>query len=558
MTAMRSTRPSTVTTRLVLVIQHEHAYWFKVIKDRVVDEFVEPVISVGDAQAVLCPWISTVSDGEPQLVELVLDTSLDEVDRVGVSQSHNLLLNAYRRQMTLLRLRRDYPQASVYALPTVYQGQVATIMHPVIPERWNAWLSVLQENRVVFHRMCTGSELAADWAGRNLNGCALLVMPAGKARRHMLVDCGVMVFLRAVSGLPDTTDAGLGVVVDERDAIEQSIEHLRSCVVAPDKGIRVISAFEPARENAVSKGPVRCLVSMLLELPIQFESAYWQSDNTLSVSEKLVASVSGRDAKKPVSFIHSISLDRLIARIMPPGNRPRRWTLMCSATRWICVLAPSVKYSQARERLARMSRLSLLLAVIAGISATAAISNGFINDRYLHRRDVQRLSIERSISLVITAAGKLAERPVVTADSLILADLLTDQKNMSPDYLLDTIATALVKSPDVSVEHLVWTYVESDEEFESLNGTLGAVPHRQSVTSQPDDNVLQLEISGQVWGRTLHDQQSHIDAFVGELLRSSKVVDVRISESPVDTALSSEHGSEEKNVFRLSLVLSDT
>ena len=120
-----ATKPAPVIRR-VLVLQQEHAYWFKIIDGRITDRHVEALARSQNETAVHCPW-SQSTDNTPNRVELILDSTLDEVNRVGVSQSSSALINWYRRWMTYCRARRDFPRARVYSLPAGYQEQVAAL-----------------------------------------------------------------------------------------------------------------------------------------------------------------------------------------------------------------------------------------------------------------------------------------------------------------------------------------------------------------------------------------------------------------------------------------------
>ena len=185
------------TQRTVLILQAGQAYWFRLKHNAVIETCIE-TITPGQAQQGRKPdWMKQTPVSEPQWVELLLDTTLDEVDRVSVAQSNKRWVNYYRRWTTLRRLKRDYAQSKVYPLPSVNKDNVAALMHIVIPDVWNDYLSVLQAEDVVFHSVLTGTELVADWS-RQFKVPTLVVMPVASDQRHVLVDAGQAVFLRTV------------------------------------------------------------------------------------------------------------------------------------------------------------------------------------------------------------------------------------------------------------------------------------------------------------------------------------------------------------------------
>ena len=84
----QSATESESVMRRVLVLQHEHAYWFKIIDEKVAERYVEALARQQNETVVHCPWSESTED-MPQQVELILDSTLDEVNRIGVSQSSN-------------------------------------------------------------------------------------------------------------------------------------------------------------------------------------------------------------------------------------------------------------------------------------------------------------------------------------------------------------------------------------------------------------------------------------------------------------------------------------
>ena len=571
------------TQRTVLILQADDAYWFRLMHDVVMETYIE-TIATGQTQQTRKPaWLKEVSVGEPQWVELVLDTTLDEVDRVAVAQSEKRWINYYRRWTTLRRLRRDYAQSKVYPLPSGNKDNVAGLMHLVFPDLWNDYLSALQAADVIFHSVQTGTELVADWS-RQIDSPTLVVMPVGDDQRHVLVNAGLAVFLRTVhvaERTPGQTNNSL--------ITEQTLEYLKTQTSLVDDSLGVVEPRSHASiqaaekitvpddhaEHALPAGKfghllsqtdllttkrVNCLLTMLLGLPAEHTTYTWSIDSGLQRSHiRVEQKTDPRTGKRGRSFkdkIHRV-VDCMSSRSGNGGIPPVKLPLLQSVARSVPIFSPSILHLKSSRRRNHIHALSVVFLTLASLTAMVAIANGISIDRLVHDQALERATVERSINENIGKATALHRHSGVAADSLLLAEQLAGTSSMTAASLFERVGSAVTAVPGITLDGMVWVPVSPDEAYDTLAYAINSVPLRSIDSALKNKMIQQVELSGRVSGSSLKDQQLHLDKFRDALLKLPGAAAVSVLESPVDMALSSESGDRESAYYRLSLQLGD-
>lgn len=551
--------------RCVLILQGDMAHWFTVVDGQLINSYRENIPSDCMGAVSHCPWIESADPSDPMLVELVLDTTLDEVDRISVEKHGNRLVNDYRKFMTLAHLRKDYPKSNVYALPQGEHANVATLMHPEIPEQWGLWLLMLQEANLIFHRVATGAEIAAYWS-RQFRECKLLVMRVANYERHMLVKNGAVLFLRTVMSVSrDNTDEKK-ILNQNQSVIDQSIGHIDSTV---EPQINSISVIRPQFVNVHMVGDavthrnrdkesggeddVLVLLAMLLGLDIEYESTLKKFNVEIKTS---AASVKQLPIYQSDWMKLAVSLRKKITFWFNDNRQTTdHWTLRVSALRWLEALEPSVRHVNGSYRIALVHKVSVVFAVIAVLAASGALVNGVASKRLIHRDDIQQATIRDAESELYTSAVAINSQPMVAADTLFIADALSGVAEFRPEQLLDDVATAVTAVAGVQLDRLSWAQIDRNEPYETLTYALDSIPARAHVEHQARSSAVQIELSGRVTGTSLKEQQQMLEGFVGQLWQVRGALDARVLESPVDDALSSEADAEQLGRYRVSLIL---
>ena len=580
---------SNLQTRTVLVLQGEKSFWFKIVNAQIVDGYSEHISDEGDDCQLLCPWLQENDASSSCLVELILDTTLDEVDRVGIEVSKSSVINGYRRFLTVARLHKDYAQATIYELSGLRQNNVASMMHHAIPERWSMWLLQLQKRLIVFHRVTTGSQLAAHWSRRWTEN-KLLVMHVAQYERHLLVQRGAVLFLRTVPTVSRDENTTSGSAEPVQSLIDQSIEYLRSNDSLNIESVAVVKpysfALPAASELAVQeensycpvngpdstekscrtldKGSTYILVSMLLEQAFELDpDPDPDPDPDLKDTDVLCDAAKLPEVMQPG---HRMLADSIRLRCKLWYGRPhsssrhaseKKWLLRCSALRKLSALEPSLQYVNSAYRLVLVRRVSIIFVFIAAISLCTALLSGLAGNRLIQSNQIQQAAIKTAESDIYSRAGSVFSQPRITADSLFIADSLSGLSFSKPEKLLEDIATAVTRVAGVELDQLVWSLMESDEPYETLTHSINSVPYRKSTNLIASNETVQLELSGRVSGNTLNQQQKLLDDFVSQLLTVPNAIEARALESPINTALSSKSSVDSLGRYRVLLILGE-
>ena len=571
------------TQRTVLILQADRAYWFRLMHNAVMETYIETIAPGLTQQGRKPDWMKQIPVGKPQWVELVLDTTLDEIDRVTVEQSDKKWVNHYRRWTTLRRLKRDYAQSKVYPLPSGNKDNVAGLMHIVFPDIWNDYLSAHQAADVVFHSVLTGTELVADWS-RQFDLPTLIVMPVAEDQRHVLVDAGQAVFLRTVhvaARPPEQTNNSLiteqtleylksqtSLLTDSLDVVEPgghtSMEAVEPVKDSDNQAERVLPAGETGhllpQTGSLTSKRVNCLLSMLLGLAVEHKTYTWCIENGLQRSQTGIEHKPGsRIEEGRRSFKDEILrvVDRVSRRrgsgAIPPGKIP----LLQSMARSIEVFSPSILHLKSFQRKNRVHALSIVFVTLASLTAVAAIANGISTGRLVQSQVLEQAMVERRTQEKIVKAAALHRNSGVAADGLLLADQLATTASMTAASLFERVGSAVTAVPGITLDGMVWVPVSPDEAYDTLAYAINSVPQRHVINTSTIALVQQIELSGRVSGRSLKDQKRHLDLFKDALKQLPGATAVSILESPVDMALSSESGNRESAYYRLSLQLGD-
>ncbi|NND89619.1 MAG: hypothetical protein HKN42_02050, partial [Granulosicoccus sp.] len=198
------------TEQIVVVLQGAQALWSKWFDYRIVDTHVECLQLDTQALQGRKRWLSSVSDRRPVNIRLVLDSCLDEVDRVKIDSLSAGWVGRLQRLRVRRQLADEYPHASIHALPGYATPDVFSLVHHIMPATWERWLLNLQDQHVYITHVATSIELLCHCvrdglipsrtvkspAASGMGEARLICMSAGEERRHLLVDAGKPLYLR--------------------------------------------------------------------------------------------------------------------------------------------------------------------------------------------------------------------------------------------------------------------------------------------------------------------------------------------------------------------------
>lgn len=573
----------------MLALQQDTAWWLKVHNGIIVDYQSFEFEGASDTEAVetLVPrWRHDESQDDVLFVDLVLDTTIDEVDRIGVSSSGSRIIDHYRQKRTLKRLRKDFPHAYVYPLSS-HTDERAALMHPVVPDAWSDWLLRIQACRIVIQRVVTSTQLGCHWSSR-FSGYVLLNMPSASRSRHVMSKDGAARFLRTMRALPqECVDLRTDEATSKADLSElnQTIEYIRAHtslatqallivepVCAPASSLAANYDYENVRAHSDSteqdltqtlSPSVYCLFAMFYDQPVHYRSRLEVSTPQISThNDKSDANAIGIELKRPVfrggvvSMFMPRSVVKCVSRWVTVWSNKNQWLLIVETLRWAHYLQPSMKHLTNLHRQRYLSKLCIGLVCSLVVAGSAISIKGVAGYRTVERNVIERVNKEGAIEKPLHVIKELHVPLSFAADSLFIMDELSRVSQPNADVLLTSIARVLTEAPDITIDRLAWISLEDNELFETLtHGSLAVTPRTSIVDTLGSSNV-QMQIEGTVSVAALADQKSKLDKFVNELKILSTVSLVRILESPLDSALSSGGQVHEAGQYRLSILLS--
>lgn len=217
--------------RRVLVLRGSLAIWTLWRDGRRVDLRREP-LDDPHRDRPRCPW---PAPGET-LVDVVVDSPLDEIDRVHAPTLVGGPLGPWRRGLLRLRLARAHPDAAVRMAPPALAPLAASLLRADLPERWTNWLAALQRDAVTVRVLHSAIRLRrAPRVGPHghgaLDGDVLEITRGAGTLRHTLWRSGCPTFTRMIAA----DEAG-----SERAALEETLAHLAERHGVGPESVRVV------------------------------------------------------------------------------------------------------------------------------------------------------------------------------------------------------------------------------------------------------------------------------------------------------------------------------
>lgn len=574
----------------MLILQQDNAWWLKAHDNKIVDYQRFELDAVSDIAATEClvpRWRHDESQHDLFYVDLVLDTTIDEVDRVGVRSSGSKIIDCYRQQKTLKRLWNDYPHACVYPLPS-HTEERAALMHPVVPDAWSDWMLRVQACNVVIQRAVTSTQLGCHWSSR-FSDYVLLNMRSASRSRHILIKDGAAHFLRTMRVLSEERVALQTDEVASKDnlsELDRTIEYIRShtslaaqpvFIVEPictptnilveshgHENMQVFSGNTTQSLTQTLSSSVYCLFSMFHDQAVHYRSRLEMSKALSSVdidkgnySDVEIELKAPRFACVVVSSFIPRSVIKWFSSWAATRRTKNRWQLITQTLRWAHYLQPSMRHVKTTRQQSSLYKLSILMLCSVVIAASVTTMNGLAGYRAIGRNDVERLGASRIIEQPVLALSQLRVPLSFAADSLFMMDELSRESQLDATFLLTSIARVISAAPEITIDRLAWISLENNELFETLtHGSMAVVP-RASVVEEDIDKGMQVQIEGVVSVSTLAHQKNKFDSFLRGLEKLPSIREVRILESPLDSAMSSGAQINEVGRFRLALLLAD-
>ncbi len=505
--------------QLVVVLQNEHAYWFRWRGQDLMGSWCEPMLADSLNQRTRCPWVVNEEGGAACQLRLVLDTSLDEVDRVKVDDLSPGWMNAVQRRRMARRLHAEYPLASIHRLPEYASPDVLSIVHHIIPPEWEEWLRQLQSQDVCITHAVTSLELLCECArdrpffsGSQASsvekhaGPVLFDVPVGSERRHLLVDNGVPLFMRVV-GIPSET-----LLSEENGALQVSLRHVREQITHDECAPPVLAPISPCPdlEQKLQAASVLAALSVGVAVHLQRVSVKLGHESAGAPGvQRPEASLAGRLCGMILS-----TADRLLRR----RDEQQRWQLTDRLRFSSDFLLASITRNRLHLRIRQLQKATLICVWMAAGSMVIASIHGINSARERARLSNEQDQLSQQVDRLSESVSVLHDEPGFVVRSLARIEAHESVRPIDARGVLATIASVIDEFPAIVLDDLSWSVMMDNQPVDLAFAAISQVPQREQLWHVDAAlATLQVDISGTVTnqqGQGLREQQKVLQSFV--------------------------------------------
>lgn len=548
MSAWRLSADTEVKNPVVLVLQGDQAFWFRKQGLSSLESFSE-TLGVDDVDLhSSCPWIRTGEDAEPVDIQLVLDSHLDEVDRVKVENVSDGWLRHLQSWRMKRRLAREFPSASLHQLDAYAAPDVLSIVHNLVPEHWQEWLLLLQKEHVSVTQVVTGLELLCRYSATRLEAqrkLALFDIPAGDYSRHLLIDGGVPLFMRLVPATPARQ------ATDDEQLIRQSLEHVHQQITKGVGSTVVITADGVKGGEGTLPDVPQLLANLTLGEAVDFRCCApgdTQDCEDVAAGPTSVETTTNAQSQSDKHFNLFSNWRR--------KNINGQWPLTAKHRHATHLLALSVRRNALQLRIRQLQKATLACAWMAAATVVVASVHGVSSARERARLSADQQRVSERVAHLFSEASTLNSDPAYIVRSMERIELHRESAPVQADVVLTTVASALGYFPALVLDDLSWSVVHN-EAGDTVFASVEQVPAREELWQEGSSAARwQVEFGGKVLSEQgLREQQRILEKFTDHLEAMPGVIHVKVLESPVNMARSSDHLAREETAYRVSLLL---
>lgn len=550
------------TNKTIVLLQDDKAYWFALDEQHLVDMHVQHLMNPQAIVSTLPAWISSSECAAGVDVELVLDTTLDEVDSAVVEHGKYQWVKRYRQWVLLRQLRNDNKNTKSYPIEMENGNLIGGLMHFIFPESWLELLAGLQESGITFNKISTATEILAQYS-QVFDSQVLLVLQGDAFERHVLTRSGQVVFLRYVHGMASGSTQSM-----EYPDISQTIDLLKGYIPSGCDTLRVVSfpdvqprctnpqmsrsgdtpialglACSPEPFDQLITDAAYCLMNLAAGLQMQVRNTQWSINDARPIAQSLMqCTEKGETDEKdrPFSVLRFLSPHRSKSNIS--GASSKKDILFHPVYRVMPVFSISVARLLHRRRIKWVSRITPACLIISAVVLLFAIYNHVATAQFETKQRIARQKIQATLIQSRDKASALHASPAAASESLLQLSRFPAVGSMPAAELLEAIATVVTLAPGIVLDSLLWAEVRKDEDYESLTYMLDALPAREPIDNFQNQFVFQAEIVGQVSADSLQKKMHKLDNFTDMLRNLSGASSVVVLQSPADLALSSDAG----------------
>ena len=184
-----------------------------------------------------------------------------------------------------------------------------------------------------------------------------------------------------------------------------------------------------------------------------------------------------------------------------------------------------------RYRFRDASRRGTMMACVLVMVVASGLLAFKLNDWSSLLRTRAAIKVTAGNTQVLSdEASAFSTAPQLTAQRLQRLDLLRSLQPAGPDVLLSAVSTVFEAHPHVSLNHISWFTVVSNDEFQLQT----QVAHRDRLSIDAvNPDFLSVLITGNIQAASLSQQQALFSAFKVELLSLQGVGDLIEEQTPI-------------------------
>lgn len=537
---------TSLNVRVVLLVTSLDVCWYRCQDLQITDQIRHSLDE--DPKTVIASnlWLKNYVDNTDADVELIVDTELDDLDRVKLLDSTNWFCRSWHLRKVLWQLRREYPEATVSSLPKFLYPEIASVLYEQLATQSSSWLGKLSDSRVVVSHVVTSTELLVDWF-RIFPHPVLLHMFDGRDRHRLLL---------TVDGLPlhlrqsGATQGNGNIFADTY--LSESLKYLSESVFRSFNHVLVVFPRDSDTADTLPKSD-DYLAKLLLGL---------DSD----VSYQHVSFCKNNEQENgPIITIESLNKGRLfdLLKKKPPSlcsknskyaritRKSNRYLVNRCSVKFRGVLQQSIATVNARKRSLILRRCTYLVFLLSVLIALASSRSGILSLEKQEEFSAEHTSLDLNLQELMHQATALHESPSYVMDSINRIQDFEKYSIPTPLEIMKSVSSAMQVFPSVSLTGFSWSVV--DEESESDYVTVSSVSIRDKYWGEePFQSKTIVEMSGQLVSQSsLRQKQNKLDSFLNVLSKSNNISDLQVIDSPAKSASSSHSNSESGGVFKI-------
>ena len=540
-------KKASFNVRVVLVVTSKEVCWYRCQEHQITDQTKHSLDEDPKTVIASCQWLKHYVDDKNSDIELIVDTELDDLDRVKLLDSTHWFSRSWQLRKVLWQLRREYPDATVNSLPKFLYPEIASVLYEQLATRSSSWLGKLCDSGLVVSHVVTTTELLVD-SFQNYPHPVLLHMSDGSGRHKLLL---------SVDGLPlhfrqsgDTARNG-NIFADQY--LSESLMYLSESVFSSLKSVLVVFPSDP---NNVTTLPTsnEYLAKHLLGLDCDIS---YQNVSFTNNSEK---------ENGPKMTIDSLSKGRMSdllkkepSSLLNPGGikftgitrKSNRYSVTRGSVKFRNILRQSIASVKGRRRLVILRRFTYLVLLLSLFIVVASFRSGINSIEAQAKFSDEHISLTVNLQELKQHATALHESPSYVADSIYRIQDFEKFSIPAPLEIMKSVSSVMQEFPSVSLTGFSWSVL--DQGSESAYVTVSSVSIRDKYWGEDSSYVkTMVEMSGQLVSESsLRQKQNKLDSFLSVLSKSNTISDLQVIDSPAMSAGSSHSMSESGGVFKI-------